>query len=111
MLLTEQDGEKSYGIHEVYYDADGIKGWTVNPTTVCGDTLDGLRLQLDRMLACLSKPILRPVGDDALEEISSGLAPLVTGNSGEFPEADEQWEAAKKTMQRNHNILRKLADD
>ena len=58
VLLTEQDGEKSYCIHEVHYNRRGkIVGWTANPIAVCSDTPEGLRRQLNQMLDCLSKPI------------------------------------------------------
>ncbi|MFZ1148731.1 MAG: hypothetical protein WAR76_03235 [Xanthobacteraceae bacterium] len=40
VLMTEEDGEKSYCIHEVHYDETGrILGWTKNPIAVCSDTL------------------------------------------------------------------------
>ena len=68
--MTEEQGEKSYCIHEVHYDGAGtILGWTASPIAVCGDTPDGLRWQLDKMSECLSKPILRPVGDTLVEEM------------------------------------------
>ena len=71
--------EKSYAIHEVYYNPEGgIVGWTEKPVAACGDFLDGLHWQLDRMLACLSKPLLCPVGDDTLEELPSGLISQLT---------------------------------
>jgi len=60
VLMTEEDGEKSYCIHEVHYDETGrILGWTKNPIAVCSDTLEGLSWQLIRMHACISKPVLR----------------------------------------------------
>ena len=80
MLLTEEQGEKFYCIHEVHYYKDGrIAGWTADPIAVCSDSPEGLRWQLDKMLECLSKPILRPVGDALIEETSASLmvGPLI----------------------------------
>ncbi|MFZ1151296.1 MAG: hypothetical protein WAR76_16420 [Xanthobacteraceae bacterium] len=35
VLLTEEQGEKSYCIHEVHYDEDGsVMGWTQNAIAV-----------------------------------------------------------------------------
>ena len=60
VLVTEEQGEKSYCIHEVHYNSKGvIVGWTVNPTTICSDTLEGLSWHLTRMHAAVSKPVLR----------------------------------------------------
>ena len=54
MLLTEEQGEKSYCIHEVHYDEDGsVMGWTQNAIAVELKTLhkklqtDGDRIQRD----------------------------------------------------------------
>lgn len=51
--------EKHFRIHEVHYDVDG------KPTTyskearpVCGEDLDSLKWTLEKMLDCLSKPVL-----------------------------------------------------
>ena len=50
VLLTEEHGEKSYCIHEVHYNKDGlIIGWTADPIAVCSGTLQGLIWQFDRM--------------------------------------------------------------
>ena len=55
VLMTKGRGEKSFCIHEVHYNKDGvIIGWTENPIAVCSDSLQGLSWQLDNMLTCLS---------------------------------------------------------
>lgn len=50
-------------IHEVYYgiDEDDNKdkvGWTLDPISVSGETIDELRETLERMLRALDKPIM-----------------------------------------------------
>ena len=46
MLLTEEQGEKSYCIHEVHYDEDGsVMGWTQNAIAVFVPSFAELILQ------------------------------------------------------------------
>lgn len=54
------DGEPFYGIHEAFY-AQGVdepNGWTEDPAAPVGETLDELRVELERMLAALDRPVI-----------------------------------------------------
>jgi hypothetical protein len=67
---TFDSRETSYGIEEVYYDADGnIEGWT---DTLCigviGDTKQDLVESLNRMIAaCYCKPVLELIDGKLIE--------------------------------------------
>jgi|688.fasta_scaffold178623_2 hypothetical protein len=51
--------EMYFEVYEVYYDKDGKPdGYTANPITIGGDSLEGLRWTADRIKEALSKPIL-----------------------------------------------------
>jgi hypothetical protein len=72
LLATEYESvgskETYFQIHEVYYDEDGKpNGYTANPITIGGDSIDGLRWTVDRIKECLEKPILW--GDDRFPEV------------------------------------------
>lgn len=59
VVRAVQNGEEGYSIREVFYNDDGsISMWTKDPIDPYGETLDGLRLTLERMLECLDKPVL-----------------------------------------------------
>ena len=59
MRTVHDNGEVAYSIREVFYDDDGtIEGWTAEAMDPHGETLDELRADLVRMLACLGKPVL-----------------------------------------------------
>lgn len=49
-----------FGIHECFYDKkdESDPGWTDEPVTVEGESIDVLRETLERMLLCLDKPII-----------------------------------------------------
>jgi hypothetical protein len=54
-----QNKEELYEIHEVYYDKNKeIEGYTENPINPCGNTLEELKKDLDRMQEALNKAIL-----------------------------------------------------
>lgn len=58
--------EVTYGIREVFYNDDGsIDGWTAEPIDPHGETVEELRADLERMLACLDRPVL-----DEVEELA-----------------------------------------
>lgn len=60
VMLQSAKGEKTYGIHEVYYSDRGkVQGWTTDIMPPCGDTLAELR----RDLAFMSKAFKGPVLD------------------------------------------------
>jgi hypothetical protein len=53
------DDEPSYAIHEVYYtEGDVPKTISHNPMFPFGDTIDDLKLDLQKMIECLEKPVL-----------------------------------------------------
>lgn len=54
-VMRREDGFLE--IHEVYYEGEKVS-WTENATYPCGETLEEVRLDLERMLRCLEKPIL-----------------------------------------------------
>jgi len=63
MVRTWPTGEKTYGIHEVYYSKGGkVKGWTVEEMGPHGDTMAELRKDLARMRKALSAPVLKYKG-------------------------------------------------
>ena len=47
-----------FGIHEVYTDANGKESWTEDNVTPLGETLDGLRWTLERMLDATRKTVV-----------------------------------------------------
>ncbi len=53
------DFEDVLTIHEVYYDSnDAPHSWSADPMWPQGESLDGLRAELNRMLEALDKPII-----------------------------------------------------
>ena len=59
IIQTEHKGEVYLNIHEVYYDKNGVpNGYTANPISVSGETLEDLEWVLNKIKECLSKPIL-----------------------------------------------------
>lgn len=51
--------EVCYGIHEVYYDEDGVPTTcTVNPVAPFGESPDELAEDMDRMRKALEEPVL-----------------------------------------------------
>jgi hypothetical protein len=48
-----------YGIHEVYYDEDGkVKGWTEEPIRVIEESLDDLKVTLQRLIESFDNPVI-----------------------------------------------------
>ena len=67
VMIRHHEGtdETSMGIREVFYDDDGnIDAWTADDMDPHGETLEELRADLERMLACLERPVL----DERVEE-------------------------------------------
>ena len=56
-----EDEEDWLAIHEVYTLDSGVS-WTEKPITVEGATKEELRASLQRMLACLDRPVLDESG-------------------------------------------------
>jgi len=60
-VVRQSKGDETWlGIHEVFYgEADeSDAGWTENPVDVVGETIEDLRVTLERMIACLDKPVI-----------------------------------------------------
>jgi len=47
-----------FGIHECFYGPSDESGWTDEPITVEGESIDELREALERMLRCLDRPVI-----------------------------------------------------
>ena len=48
-----------YEVREVYYNAEGeVEGWTVDEVAPCGDSVNDVRSDLERMTEALHRPIL-----------------------------------------------------
>ena len=61
------EGEYWFAIHEVYYESAGVNemtvssadvGYTTEPISLSAESVDDLRVTLQRMLAALDKPVL-----------------------------------------------------
>lgn len=60
-LMKHPDG--SYAIHEMYHMDDG-DGWTENPVSVTGESIDDLRWSLKAMLNDIDKHGVRDYEQD-----------------------------------------------
>ena len=64
---TTEDGDEWYSVQEVYYDDE-----TSEPTAqttdlqIGGDTITGIRTQLERMLKSLDKPVVDEIQNDVM---------------------------------------------
>lgn len=68
--IEQTNGEIYYGIHEVYYDDDNkVNSWTENPVRVQEESIEELRITLERMLKSLDKDIIDE--KEMLEKIKS----------------------------------------
>ncbi len=58
--VDKKNGGVYFAIHETYYGVEGESGdiWTEQPVAVIGESVDGLRQTLERMLKALDKPVL-----------------------------------------------------
>ena len=64
--------EEWFEIHEVYYDDnDEVEGYTKDAIAPGGHSIEELRRELERMLACLDKPVL----DYEEEDVTSPESP------------------------------------
>ena len=59
-VMKSKDGDDYfYQIHEVNYDKEGkVDGYTARGTSPCGNSLQELKEDLERMLNCLNKEVL-----------------------------------------------------
>lgn len=61
------DGTETFGIHEVYYDADGkVNAYTEVTMAAYGETLEEFREDIKRHLEALERPVLT---QDDLESV------------------------------------------
>lgn len=61
VIRHDEGGETWYAIHEVFYEDpedDSTASWTLTEIPPVGDSLENLRLCLQRMLMALDKPVL-----------------------------------------------------
>ncbi len=57
--MRDPDGTESLHVCEVYYDKDGApRSYTEHAAGAMGESLTEICESLDRMIACLDKPIL-----------------------------------------------------
>jgi hypothetical protein len=57
MTVELVDGEESWGVRELYYDAeDNVVGWTAETVAPHGDTVEELRADLARFQQVAAKP-------------------------------------------------------
>ncbi len=77
----DPDGSIWRMIHEVHYDDDGRPvAYTERGAEVVGEDADEMRRTLERMLACLDKPVL--VEADFQTEQRAGSAPSIAETPG-----------------------------
>jgi hypothetical protein len=66
---TTEDGDKWLGVQEVYYDDEtGEPMAHTMDLQVEGDTIAGMRTQIQRMLWCLDKEIVDEIKSDVVNE-------------------------------------------
>ena len=58
IAFREGDGDVYLGIYEVYYKDGEMMGFTQNGVSPFGYDIDGLKMDMFRMLECMDKPIL-----------------------------------------------------
>jgi len=59
-VMKQKDGNEDwYQIHEVYYKDGKVDGYTTNGIAAGGNTLEELRVELNRMLESLDKEVLQ----------------------------------------------------
>lgn len=58
-VVKSKDGEDDwYQIHSAYYDNSELTGLSANGASPCGNTIEQLRNDLQKMLDALDKPII-----------------------------------------------------
>lgn len=56
---THMDDAIYYAIHEVYYDENGkVNGWTEDPIEIMEESLDDLKITIQRLEKCLNSPAI-----------------------------------------------------
>jgi hypothetical protein len=70
IIEHEEDEERVFTMHEVYYDDEGPHSWTAKPVTPTAGSRDEMILVLQGMLQdAKTKPVLRIENETGLVEI------------------------------------------
>jgi hypothetical protein len=70
VVMTVEDGEKTYAIHEVFYDEKGVpEGWSADPCKPFGESPQELRDDLMHMWRAFDKPVLTEAHTPRLVEV------------------------------------------
>jgi len=66
---TTEDGDEWLSVQEVYYDGETQKPMAhTMDLQIEGDTIAGMRTQIQRMLWCLDKEIVAEIQNDVMED-------------------------------------------
>ena len=58
-ILAHEDGEDMYfQIHEVHYTDDIPHSYSTYGAPIGGESIDAIKLMLNKMIACIEEPIL-----------------------------------------------------
>ena len=73
-----QDGEDTFGLHEVFFEGGAVLGWSADPLAPKGESLEDLQLALRRFYRATEKPVLQevpgPDGKDTLVPVEGEKA-------------------------------------
>lgn len=90
IVCRETQWGEEFSIHEFYMtEDDEIWGWTENPESVYGDTVDDVRQSLKWMLEACDKPIIEQTILDAI--IEQHKLPTEEEIHRDDDEAIERW--------------------
>ena len=81
---SAESSDEWYSVQEVYYDDDGKPTAQTLDLQIEGDTITGMRTQLEKMINCLSQP--------AVDEIQDASVPFLTSDDG----IEGKWEEGQK---------------
>ena len=77
---SENGSDEWYSIQEIYYDDSGKPYAQTIDLMIEGDTVTGMRTQLEKMIECLKQPML--------DEIQDASVPFPTSDDGIF----DRWD-------------------
>lgn len=63
VMKVADPSDDVFGIHEVYYDENGVKGWTQSPVRLVSDTAD-FNWLFDKLKEAVAKPVLNENGKE-----------------------------------------------
>ena len=81
---SEDGSDEWYSIQEIYYDDSGEPYAQTIDLMIEGDTITGMRSQLEKMIECLKQPVL--------DEIQDASVPFPTSDDG----VEGSWEKGQK---------------